>query len=49
MLAGMNSHRSQFCTSCYTGRYPVPFPKEQAAALQLPLRLVPSPAKDPAP
>jgi amidophosphoribosyltransferase len=45
MLAGMNSHRSQFCTSCYTGNYPVPFPKEQAAALQLPLRLVP-PSKD---
>lgn len=43
LLAGMNSHRSEFCTSCYTGHYPVPFPKEQAAELQLPLRLVPAP------
>ncbi len=40
LLAGMNSHRSEFCTSCYTGRYPVPFPKSQAAELQLPLKLV---------
>ena len=30
MLAGVNSHRSEFCTSCYTGHYPVPFPKQQA-------------------
>jgi hypothetical protein len=37
----MNSHRSQFCTSCYTGHYPVPFPKQQAAQFQLPLKLVP--------
>ena len=40
LLAGMNSHRSEFCTSCYTGRYPVPFPRSQAAELQLPLKLV---------
>ncbi len=40
LLSGMNSHRSHYCTSCYTGRYPVPFPKEQAAELQLPLKLV---------
>jgi amidophosphoribosyltransferase len=41
MLSGMNSHRSQFCTSCYTGHYPVPFPKQQAAQFQIPLTLVP--------
>ncbi len=41
MLAGMNSHGSEFCTSCYTGRYPVPFPRDQAAQIQLPLKLVP--------
>jgi amidophosphoribosyltransferase len=41
MLSGMNSHRSQFCTSCYTGQYPVPFPTQQAAQFQLPLKLVP--------
>jgi amidophosphoribosyltransferase len=39
MLSAMNSHASHFCTSCYTGRYPVPFPKDQAAQFQLPLRL----------
>jgi amidophosphoribosyltransferase len=29
LLTGVNSHRSQYCTSCYTGHYPVPFPKDQ--------------------
>lgn len=41
LLVGVNSHRSEYCTSCYTGHYPVPFPKEQAAERQLPLKLVP--------
>lgn len=36
--AAVNSHRSHYCTSCYTGCYPVPFPKDQAAQLQLPLK-----------
>ncbi len=40
LLAGVNSHRSEYCTSCYTGHYPVPFPKDQASQLVLPLRLV---------
>jgi amidophosphoribosyltransferase len=42
LLAGVNSHRSEYCTSCYTGVYPVPFPKDQEAQLALPLRLVPA-------
>ncbi len=40
MLSTVNSHRQHYCTSCYTGHYPVPFPKEQGAQAQLPLQLV---------
>jgi len=40
MLSAVNSHRSAYCTSCYTGVYPVPFPRDQAAQIQLPLKLV---------
>jgi amidophosphoribosyltransferase len=37
LFTAVNSHRSHYCTSCYTGRYPVPFPKDQAAQLRLAL------------
>jgi amidophosphoribosyltransferase len=40
LLAGVNSHRAQYCTSCYTGHYPVPFPKDQVSQLSLPLKVV---------
>jgi amidophosphoribosyltransferase len=39
LLESVNSHGDHYCTSCYTGRYPVPFPREEAAFLQLPLTL----------
>ena len=39
LLSAVNSHRDQYCTSCYTGHYPVPFPRDEAAFLQLPLAL----------
>lgn len=39
LLQSVNSHRDRYCTSCYTGRYPVPFPREEAKFLQLPLAL----------
>jgi len=39
LLQSVNSHRDRYCTSCYTGVYPVPFPREEAAYLQLPLAL----------
>jgi glutamine phosphoribosylpyrophosphate amidotransferase len=39
LLVGVNSHRSRYCTSCYTGHYPVPFPRSEAAQLQLSLPL----------
>jgi hypothetical protein len=36
---------SKYCTSCYTGVYPVAFPRDEAAYLQLALKLNPeSPA-----
>jgi amidophosphoribosyltransferase len=35
---------SRYCTSCYTGVYPVAFPRDEAAYLQLALKLNPEPA-----
>ena len=40
MLSSVNSHRAHYCTSCYTGEYPVPFPNGEAGHVQPPLRLV---------
>ena len=40
LLASVNSGRSAYCTSCYTGRYPVPVPREEDVHLQLRLRPV---------
>jgi len=31
--------RASYCTSCYTGRYPVEFPRDEAGYLQLALKL----------
>ncbi|MCX6538003.1 MAG: amidophosphoribosyltransferase [Acidobacteria bacterium] len=39
LLQSVNSDRDRYCTSCYTGSYPVPFPREEAVYLQLPLAL----------
>lgn len=39
LLAPVGSARSSYCTSCYTGEYPVPFPEDEAAYLQLALKL----------
>ncbi len=41
MLASMGTQRGDYCTSCYTGHYPVAFPVEREQYLQLPLRLHP--------
>jgi len=35
----VNSERRSYCTSCYTGVYPVPFPRDEASYLQLALKL----------
>jgi len=41
--------RSRYCTSCYTGVYPVAFPRDEAAYLQLALKLNGEQAVDPQP
>jgi amidophosphoribosyltransferase len=38
-LGSVGEARSSYCTSCYTGDYPVPFPENEAAYLQLALKL----------
>jgi amidophosphoribosyltransferase len=39
LLSSVGSRRSSYCTSCYTGQYPVAFPRDEAAYLQLALKL----------
>jgi amidophosphoribosyltransferase len=39
LLTAVNSHRDAYCTSCYTGRYPVEIPRSEASHLQLALKL----------
>ncbi|MBI2188884.1 MAG: amidophosphoribosyltransferase [Acidobacteria bacterium] len=47
LTAGVKGGASKYCTSCYTGTYPVVFPRDEAAYLQLALKLSPeSPAAE---
>jgi amidophosphoribosyltransferase len=39
LLSAAGTRRSAYCTSCYTGQYPVAFPRNEAAYLQLALKL----------
>jgi amidophosphoribosyltransferase len=39
LLSAVGPKRDSYCTSCYTGRYPVAFPRDGAAHLQLTLKL----------
>jgi len=39
LLTAVGPTREAYCTSCYTGRYPVAFPNNEAAYLQLALKL----------
>ena len=39
LLSAVASDRASYCTSCYTGVYPVDFPRDQASYLQLVLKL----------
>jgi amidophosphoribosyltransferase len=43
LMASVPGGRSKYCTSCYTGVYPVAFPRNEAAYLQLALKLNPAP------
>jgi amidophosphoribosyltransferase len=38
MLEAVGEGRQSYCTSCYTGQYPVEFPRNEAAYLQLTLK-----------
>ena len=50
LTAAVNGGKSKYCTSCYTGVYPVAFPRDEAAYLQLALKLNPeAAAASPAP
>jgi amidophosphoribosyltransferase len=40
LLGAVGERRSAYCTSCYTGRYPVAFPRSASEHLQLALRLI---------
>jgi len=44
LTGAVNGGSSKYCTSCYTGVYPVAFPRDEAAYLQLALKLNPEPA-----
>jgi amidophosphoribosyltransferase len=39
LLSAVGTRRSSYCTSCYTAQYPVAFPRNEAAYLQLALKL----------
>ena len=39
LLSAVDGARASYCTSCYTGVYPVPFPRDEARYLQLALKL----------
>src|SRR5688500_17451972 len=39
MLEAVGPRRQSYCTSCYTGQYPVAFPRDENAHLQLSLKL----------
>src|SRR6478736_6865922 len=39
MLSAVKTEKSSYCTSCYTGIYPVEFPRDEATYLQLELKL----------
>jgi len=39
LLTAVGPRSGSYCTSCYTGQYPVAFPRDEAAYLQLALKL----------
>lgn len=39
LLSAVGEKRQHYCTSCYTGKYPVAFPRDEHAYLQLTLKL----------
>ena len=50
LMSAVGSGRQRYCTSCYTGQYPVAFPRDENAYLQLTLKLdgkAPLPEEEP--
>jgi amidophosphoribosyltransferase len=39
LLSAVQTDRTRYCSSCYTGCYPVPIPRDEATYLQLALKL----------
>src|SRR5437773_6446734 len=39
LMSAVGNERNAYCRSCYTGRYPVEFPRDEATYLQLALKL----------
>jgi amidophosphoribosyltransferase len=39
LMAAVGPDRTRYCSSCYTGQYPVPVPRDERAYLQLALKL----------
>ena len=39
LLSSVNGKGAPYCTSCYTGQYPVAFPRDQNGYLQLSLKI----------
>ena len=39
LMSAVGSDRNAYCSSCYTGQYPVDFPRDEATYLQLALKL----------
>jgi amidophosphoribosyltransferase len=42
LTGAVQGGKSRYCTSCYTGVYPIAFPRDEAAYLQLALKLNPA-------
>jgi len=45
LVDSVRGGRTSYCTSCYTGQYPVAFPRDEVAYLQLALKLNPEPVR----
>ena len=39
MLSSVKGKGASYCTSCYTGNYPVAFPRDESGYLQLSLKI----------
>jgi amidophosphoribosyltransferase len=39
LMSAVGNERGSYCSSCYTGRYPVEFPRDEVSYLQLALKL----------